>query len=70
MPIPDHEYMVATPGLEVGEEGGGRAIQKVDALALDTQAKWQISADVDVHLNARKLQDASSSKASICVVAS
>lgn len=38
MPIPDHQYMIATPGLEVGEEGRGRSIQIVDALALDAKA--------------------------------
>lgn len=38
MPIPDHQNMITTPWLEVAEEGRGRSIQKVDALALDAKA--------------------------------
>ena len=34
MPVPDHQYMLATPRFEVGEEWRRRSIQKLDVLAV------------------------------------
>jgi hypothetical protein len=34
LPIPDDQHMITAPWLEVGEEGRGRSIKKLDALTV------------------------------------
>jgi len=41
--------MITTPWLEVGEEGRGRSIQKLDALTVKSNSNRQIDADFDIH---------------------
>jgi hypothetical protein len=49
LPIPDDQYMIATPRVEIGEEGRGRSIQKLDPMAVSSKANREVCADVDVH---------------------